>query len=78
MDDLIIPSIYRKIGIKNLQVVLKVASETGLTINWRKCQFLQQCVEFLGHVVENGCVASSKRKTEVVRKFPEPNSVKQV
>jgi len=78
MDDLIIPSIDCEIGIKNLQVVLKVASEAGLTINWRKCQFLRQRVEFLGHVIENGRVGPSEHKTEAVRKFPEPNSVKQV
>jgi hypothetical protein len=78
MDNLIIPSINYEAGIENLRVVLKVASETGLAINWLKCQFLQQRVEFLGHVIHNDRVSPSERKTEAVRKFSESKSIKQV
>jgi len=78
MDDLIIPSIDCETGIRNLRTVLRTASEAGLEINWSKCQFLQRRVEFLGHAIENGCVNPSERKTEAVRKFPEPKTVKQV
>ncbi|GBM50180.1 Retrovirus-related Pol polyprotein from transposon 17.6 [Araneus ventricosus] len=34
-------------------------------------------VEFLGHIVENGTIKPSIAKTLVVRKFPEPTTVKQ-
>lgn len=78
MDDLIISSIDCETGVEGLRTTLKVASKAGLVINWRKCQFLQERVEFLGHVIENGHVSPSERKTEAVRKFPKPSSVKQV
>jgi len=78
MDDLIIPSTNCETGIRNLRALLRTASEAGLEINWSKCQFLQQRIEFLGHVIKNGCVSPSKRKTEAVRKFPEPKRVEQV
>jgi len=78
MDDIIIPSIDCETGIKNLQIVLRVAGEAGLAINWQKCQFLQQRIEFFGHVIENGCVGPSERKIEAVKKFPELNLTKQV
>jgi len=74
MDDLIISSIDCETGIRNLQIVLKVANKTGLAINWSKCQFLQQHVEFRGHVIEDGRVSPSERKTETVRKFSQPKT----
>lgn len=45
-------------------------------INWRKCNFLKECVEFLGHVIHNGCVFPSERKVEAVKNFPELTSIK--
>jgi len=78
MDDLIIPSDDIESGIKKLERVLVTASEAGLRINWKKCCFLQTSVEFLGHVISNDCIRPSDRKTEAVRRFPCPTSVKQV
>lgn len=37
LDDLIIPSEDEDTGIKKLERVLKIVSEAGLIINWRKC-----------------------------------------
>lgn len=42
LDDLIIPSTDRDTGIKNLEIVLKIASETGLIINWKKLLSTEQ------------------------------------
>ncbi|XP_025997281.2 uncharacterized protein LOC113005666 [Solenopsis invicta] len=78
LDDLIIPSVDENTGIKNFEILLKIASEAGLKINWRKCRFLQTKIEFLGHVIENGRVYPSVRKIDAVRKFPEPSNVKQI
>lgn len=78
LDDLIVPSADESIGIKNLEIILKIASEAGLIINWKKCQFLQTRIEFLSHIIEDGKVYPSMRKIEAVRKFPDLNSVKQV
>lgn len=78
LDDLIIPSEDEDSGIERLKKVLKIASEAGLVINWKKYCFLQKKVEFLGHVIEDGRVYPSTRKIEAVRKFPEPINVKQV
>lgn len=64
LDDLI-SSINRDIRIKNLEIVLKIASEAELIVNWRKC-FLQNKIEFLGHVVENGRVYPSAQKIEAI------------
>lgn len=78
MDDLIIPSSDREVGLENLKSVLGVAKRFGLNINWQKCSFLQTRIEFLGYIVEKGTIRPSERKSETVMKFPQPKSIKQV
>jgi hypothetical protein len=81
MDDLIIPSDNVETvesGIINLRKVLLTASEAGLIVNWKKCCLLKSRVEFLGHVIEDGRVRPSDRKTEAVKRFPEPANIKQL
>jgi len=78
LDDLIIPSTDEITGIKNLKIVLKIASEAGLDVNWKKCRFLQTRIEFLGHIIEDGRIYPSTRKIEAIHKFPEPSNIKQV
>lgn len=48
LDDLIVLSSDESDGLKNFKIVLDVASQAGLTINWGKCCFLQTKVEFFG------------------------------
>lgn len=78
MDDLIIPYKDEQSGIENLERISKVASKAGLIFKWSKCTFLKREVEFLGHVVGHGRVRPSEHKTEAVRNFPKPTTVKQV
>ncbi|GFS31374.1 transposon Ty3-I Gag-Pol polyprotein [Trichonephila inaurata madagascariensis] len=63
---------------EKLKIVFEVAKNYGLEIKFKKCQFLKKTIEFLGHVVENGTIKPSTAKTQAVRKFPEPTTIKQV
>lgn len=76
MDDLIVLSVNEYDGLRNLKIVLNVASQAGLKINWKKCCFLCRTVEFLGHIVENGMIRPSERKIKAVLCFPEPKNVR--
>lgn len=78
LNDLIIPSSTEKEGLCKLQKVLSTAGDHGLNIRWNKCCFLQRQIEYLGHVIENGCVRPSKQKTSAVKNFPTPTNVKQM
>ena len=78
MDDLIVPSNDYESGLEKLKRVFIVASENGLIVNWKKCAFLENRVEFLGHIVENGRVYLSQRKIEAVKKFSKPTNVRQI
>jgi len=77
IDDLIIPAENEEEAIKRLKIVLKGAEEYGLEINKKKCQLLEQRIEFLGHLTENGKLYPSPEKTRAVLKFPEPRTIKQ-
>lgn len=78
MDDLIVLSSDEITGLRNLEIVLGVASRGGLEINWRKCCFLQKKVQFLGHIIENGTIRPSEQKVKAVMCFPEPRNIRQV
>ncbi|GFV20795.1 retrovirus-related Pol polyprotein from transposon 17.6 [Trichonephila clavipes] len=52
MDDIIIPSSDELDGLNRLTRVLKTASEYGLELNLKKCNFLKSKIEFLGHIIE--------------------------
>lgn len=78
MDDIIIIAKTIKEAIERLLMVLKIAAEFNLNIKWKKCQFLQAKIEFLGYEVEDGHVRSSPLKTRDVHKFPEPKTTQQI
>lgn len=78
LDDLIIPAKCELEAFDKLKVVLKVASDYGLIINWTKCELLVDKVDYLGYIVRAGQIQPSDRKTTAVAKYPEPRTVKQV
>lgn len=78
IDDLIIPSNDVETGLQKLEMVLSVAKDYGLNINWKKCSLLKTEVEFLGHIIRDGSVRPSEHEINAVAKFPEPASTKQV
>ncbi|KMQ94326.1 blastopia polyprotein [Lasius niger] len=78
MDDLIVLSNNYEDGLDRLRMVFETASKAGLNINWKKCCFLKRRVEFLGHIIEDGTVRPSERKTEAVKRFAEPKNIRQV
>jgi len=78
VDDIVIPGSSYEDGYEKLVMILKVAEEHGLMINWRKCSFLTKKIEFLGHKIEHSQVRPAKSKINAVVHFPEPLSKKQV
>lgn len=78
MDDLIIPSLSEEEGLKKLEIVLKTAANHGLIINWKKCQFLQRKVKYLGYIIEDGKVRISTDKILAIKNFPAMKNAKQI
>ncbi|GBN20128.1 hypothetical protein AVEN_46023-1 [Araneus ventricosus] len=78
MYDFITPARDEIQGLEKHKRVLKVASEYGLEINFKKFQFLKRKIEFLGYVIEEDTIHPSPSKTTVVQNFPQPQSIKQM
>ena len=78
MDDVIISAASVEEAIEKLKMVLNFSREYRLEINVKKSQFLKKCIEFLGHVIEEGMIYPSVLKTQAVLNFPKPKNNKQI
>lgn len=76
MDDFIVPTQNEQED--RLRLVLCTASEYGLEINFKKCQFIKKSIEFLGHIVEEGQIYPSPTKVKAVLDYPKPKGLKDI
>ena len=77
LDDIIVCGKTFDEMVKNLDEVFARLQGAGLKLKARKCQLFAQRVDFLGHVISEDGIRTDPKKTECVRKWPEPN-VKEV
>lgn len=78
LDDIIVPSADEEEGVQKLKKIFQVAADYGLQFNFKKCNFLQRKITFLGHILENGKIRPSTFKTNAVLSFPQPKTAKDV
>ncbi|GFV01283.1 retrovirus-related Pol polyprotein from transposon 297 [Trichonephila clavipes] len=78
MDDVVIPAANESKALEYLKIVLEVASDYGIEISFKKCQFLRNTIEFLGHIIENGRLFLSPSKTKAVINYPDLKNIKDV
>ncbi|KAG5265670.1 hypothetical protein AALO_G00245010 [Alosa alosa] len=62
----------------HLEQVFAKLHEHGLKLQPAKCRLFQRSVQYLGHVVTPGGVATDPEKTEAVRKWPTPTNIREV
>ena len=60
----------------NLSKVLTRIREAGLRLKPKKCNFAQESVEYLGHVVSAAGIRTNPTKLRAVEKYPTPANVK--
>lgn len=78
MDDIVIFAESADVCMQKSRQVLETAARYGLRIKWKKCSFLQQSINFLGHTVANGRVWPGADKTSAVKRFAYPKDIKGV
>lgn len=78
LDDIIVFSKTFEEHLEKLAQVLTRIGNAGLKIAPKKCHFFQPQVQFLGHVVSKDGVGTDSSKTQVVKDWPAPTSVKQI
>ncbi|GBP89281.1 hypothetical protein EVAR_63806_1 [Eumeta japonica] len=65
-------------ALEQLKETLKIASEYGLKMNYKKAQSMTKSITFLENKIDSDEVRPSGEKIEAVMKFPESRSVKEV
>ena len=78
MDDTLVHGRTRKEHDKWLQLVLERLRDSGMTLNSEKCQFAQESVKFLGHVVDSSGIRPHPSNVSAIQKVPAPTSVGEV
>ena len=62
----------------NLRKVFDRLSEAGLKLKPKKCQFLQEEISFLGHIVSKSGIRTDPAKVAAVKEMKSPETVTQV
>ena len=78
VDDLIVPAANEQEALERLRIVLKIASDYGLQINFKKCQFAKRTIEFLDYAVEGGKIYPYQEKVKAVIDYPEQRELKDI
>ncbi|XP_031553785.1 uncharacterized protein K02A2.6-like [Actinia tenebrosa] len=78
LDDIVVTGKSEKEHLDVLDKVLQRLEEYGLKANKRKCKFLRDSVEYLGHVSSAEGLRQSPKKTKAIVEMPTPQDVAQL
>lgn len=78
LDDLLIVSDSFEKHIDTLSKFASEFSKAGLTKNVQKSKFCLKEIQYLGHVLGHGTIATNLKKLSAIVDFPVPRSVKQL
>jgi len=78
VDDIIIWSKDFETHLRHVNIVLGKLWNAGVTINFKKSNFLEREILFLGHKVSAQGIKINDDKVAYIREFPEPKSKKEL
>lgn len=78
IDDVVVYSKNKQDHLQHLQQVFNCFHKAGLTLNLKKCNFIQKSLTFLGHVVSREGIKTDPTKVLAVSSFPILQSLKDV
>ena len=78
IDDILVFSPTLREHLDHLQKVIDRLREASLKLNPKKCKFVSEEVDYLGHVITAGGLKPNPRLTDAVQKFPEPQNLQDV
>ena len=76
LDDIIITGKDKQEHLNNLEQVLSRVQEYGFRVRKEKCFFMQDSVEYLGHIVSKNGIQTSPKKVEAIVEMPQPKDQK--
>ena len=70
LDDILVTGSTPHEHLQNLAVVLERLSQHGIRLKEKKCSFMQESVDYLGHHIDAQGVRTSPSKVEAITKAP--------
>lgn len=74
LDNILVTERYEEEHMQNLEEVLHCLKEHGIRLRRDKCQFFQEAVEYLGHVVDAQGIRTSPKKIQAITEAPSPRT----
>jgi transposase InsO family protein/ribosomal protein L21E len=78
VDDMAVVSMNWNEHLEHLEKFLQTIEETGLTLNLKKCNFAQNKIKFVGHIVGSGCIEPDPGKIATINDIKPPTTKKDV
>ncbi len=67
-----------KTDLQNVEIILKELEKTGLLLNTKKCKFLYDTCDILGHTISKSGILPQKESVRAIQEFKTPTTVRQV
>lgn len=78
IDDILVFSKTFEGHIKHLSLLLEAISKEGFRLKFSKCNFAQDSVKYLGHIIQNNTITPLKDNLIAIKEFPCPKTKKNV
>lgn len=78
LDDILIFSKSAEEHLEHIRLVLDKLRHHNLYANAKKCDFFKSELEFLGHIICRDGVKVDPKKTDTVRRWPQPTTIKEL
>lgn len=78
IDDVVVYSKNEEEHIYDLTQVFQCLPKAGLTLNLRKCNFMQRNITYLGHVISAEGVKTDPNNVSAINNFPTSQSLNDV
>lgn len=78
IDDILVFSQTFTDHIKHLSLLLEAISKEGFRLKFSKCNFAQDSVKYLGHIIKNNTVTPVKDNLIAIKDFPIPKTKKNI
>ncbi|XP_037871610.1 uncharacterized protein K02A2.6-like [Bombyx mori] len=77
-DDIAIAGKDLSEHLQTLSIVFDRLQNAGLKVNLKKCNFLQNQIEYLGHIIDKHGIHPTKSKIDAITKAPAPCNAKEL
>lgn len=78
LDDIVVTGKTEREHLSNLNLLLATLHEWGLKVNLSKCEFFEDQITYLGHVLDSSGVTPTKENSLAIQQLPTPENLQQL